>query len=102
MNNISFLLIWGISAYGMSNIIVYGSIFENFREWLKRNIKFFGDLVSCMMCTSTWVGFFMSFVFDGFIYRFMEVSPIWGFFFDGMLTSGLVWIINTFVEHFEK
>ena len=51
------LLIWLLAAYGMSQILVYGSIFDTPREWITKKSKFFGDLLGCMMCTSTWVGF---------------------------------------------
>jgi hypothetical protein len=57
------LILWTFMGYGMSTILVYGSIFEKQREWIKRNSKFFGDLIGCIMCTSTWVGFFMSLSF---------------------------------------
>ncbi len=64
------IFIWVLMAYGMSNILVYGSIFG----WLRNGLRswgdnpynplngvggFFADLLSCMMCTSTWVGFFL-------------------------------------------
>ena len=106
------LLAWLIAAYGMSQIIVYGSIFENFRNnihsWGNNPLrpfnslgKFISGLISCMMCTSTWVGFFMSFVYSPFI-NFMGVHPVFGVFFDGMLASGGVWAINAIVEWFEN
>jgi hypothetical protein len=70
------LLAWFVMAYGFSNIMVYGSIFRGFRERLKKwgnnqyapfqgVGKFFSDLISCMMCTSTWIGFFLGlFIFS--------------------------------------
>ena len=64
------MLIWLLAAYGMSNILVYGSIFQGMRDsinnWGNSMLpfngvgKFIGDLLSCMMCTSVWVGFFLS------------------------------------------
>jgi len=106
------LLIWLIAAYGMSQILVYGSIFEGFRQslhkWGENPLtyfnglgKFFSGLISCMMCTSTWVGFLMSFVWSPWV-NFMNVHPILGVFFDGMLASGGVWAINAIIEWFEK
>ena len=95
------IFIWILSAYGMSQIIVFGSIFENFRQWIIRNSKFFGDLVQCMMCTSTWVGFFFSFAFFSPTTT-MIVIPYTNIFFDGMLASGSVWALNAIVEWFEK
>tara|TARA_R110000796_G_scaffold59718_5_gene137920 strand:- start:7863 stop:8204 length:342 start_codon:yes stop_codon:yes gene_type:complete len=106
------LIIWLMAAYGMSQILVYGSIFDGFREsihhWGKneRNpFKFLGSflssLISCMMCTSTWVGFLMSFIWSPFI-NILETNMVVGIFFDGMLASGGVWFINTVVEWFES
>ena len=86
----------------MSTILVYGSIFEKQREWIKRNSKFFGDLISCMMCTSTWVGFFMSIMLGSITSKILEVNWLFGVFFDGMFTCGIVWAINGIVEFFEE
>ena len=94
-------LIWILAAYGMSQIIVFGSIFEGFRQWLIRNSTFFGDLVQCMMCTPTWVGFFFSVVFFSPT-ESMVMIPYTNIFFDGMLASGSVWAINAMVEWFEE
>jgi len=46
------LLVWAFIAYGMTSILVWGSIFENQRLWIKSKSKFFGDLISCTLCTS--------------------------------------------------
>jgi len=94
-------LIWILSAYGMSQIVVFGSIFQNLRDWLIRNSTFFGDLVQCMMCTSTWVGFFFSLVFFSPTDT-MTTIPYVNIFFDGMLASGSVWGFNAIIEWFEK
>ena len=53
------------------------------------------------MCTSTWVGFLMSFIWSPWVNLF-DVNPIFGVFFDGMLASGGVWAINSIIEWFEK
>jgi len=94
-------LIWILAAYGMSQILVFGSIFDTTREWITKKSTFFGDLLSCMMCTSTWVGFFMSLFFSPTTW-FWGVHPSFGLFFDGMLASGSVWAINAIVEWFEE
>ncbi len=98
---ITTLLFWSFMSYGMSTIIVYGSIFETTREWLKTNCKFLGDLTSCIMCTSTWVGFFLSLCLGGLTTKFFDLHWFPSIFFDGMFTTGIVWTINTVVEHFE-
>jgi len=94
-------LIWILAAYGMSQILVYGSIFQNLRDRLIRNSKFFGELIQCMMCTSTWVGFFFSLAFYSPT-ETMTMIPYTHVFFDGMLASGSVWGINSIIEWFEK
>lgn len=96
------LLLWAFMGYGMSTILVYGSIFETPRNWLKKNSKFFGELIGCMMCTSTWVGFFMSICLGGLTANIFDVIWPVGVFFDGMFTCGAVWAINGIVEFFEE
>ena len=106
------LVIWLVAAYGMSQILVYGSIFNGLRNAIHKwggnplapfNFlgSFLSGLISCMMCTSTWVGFTMSFIWSPWV-TVMGVHPILGVFFDGMLASGGVWAINAMVEWFEE
>jgi hypothetical protein len=107
------ILIWLLSAYGMSNILVYGSIFQGLRNWFRRVgdsgipvlsqlFGFISDLVSCMMCTSAWSGFFMSFVAYSPWHEMLGVNQYASIFFDGLLASGAVWGINAIVEWFEE
>ena len=95
------LIIWILAAYGMTQILVYGSIFDKPRDWIKTNSTFFGDLISCVMCTSTWVGFFFSLTFFSPTIDFVSI-PYSNIFFDGLLASGSVWALNAFIEWFEK
>jgi hypothetical protein len=106
------MLIWLLVAYGMSNILVYGSIFQGIRDsindWgnsmlpFNRMGKFIGDLLSCMMCTSVWVGFFLSISYYSPSISFIKTPQWCGWFFDGILSSGAVWAINAIVEWFEE
>ena len=96
------LLFWIIAAYGMTSILVWGSIFESTREWIKRHSKFFGDLISCTLCTSTWVGFFMSLVLGGLTNHYYNIPWFICLFFDGMFTAGSVWALNTIIETYEN
>ncbi len=96
------LFLWVFTAYGMTSILVWGSIFESTREYIKKHSKFFGDLVSCTLCTSTWVGFFMSIVLGGMVSNILNVHWLLGIFFDGMFTAGSVWAINAIIEFFEE
>lgn len=96
------LIFWILSAYGMTNILVWGSIFENQREWIKKRSKFFGDLISCTLCTSTWVGFFMSLTLGSLSVNYFETIWILHLFFDGMVSAGGVWALNAIIEFFEE
>ena len=107
------ILIWLLIAYGQSNIMVYGSIFNGFRNAINKwgqNIyapfnglgKFISDLIGCMMCTSTWVGFFLSMAFYSPSHELFNTSTLVSWFFDGMLASGFVWGINAIIEWFEE
>lgn len=95
------LFYWSFMAYGMTTIIVYGSIFDGLRAWIMRNSKFFGELVNCPLCTSTWVGFFLSIVLGGITREFYDIG-YFGIFFDGVFTAGVVWAINSIIEFFEE
>ena len=106
------IIIWSIAAYGMSTIIVYGSIFDGMRYYIKAIgedgllpgssiCKFISKLITCMLCTSTWVGFFFSLCFGGLVTQF-GIHWILGIFLDGMFTAGIVWALNGFIEFFEE
>ena len=95
------LIIWLLAAYGTSQILVFGSIFNKQRTWITRKSTFLGDLLSCMMCTATWIGFLFS-VFFFSPTQTLTWIPYTNIFFDGMLASGGVWAINTIIEWFEN
>ena len=96
------LLFWILAAYGMTSILVWGSIFESTRTFIKKYSKFFGDLISCTLCTATWVGFFMSLVLGGLSNHFIQAPWFVYLFFDGMFTAGSVWVLNAIIEFFEE
>ena len=96
------LVFWALAAYGMTSILVWGKIFDNQRDWIKKHSKFFGDLISCTLCTSTWVGFFMSLVLGSLTEQFFDTFWLFDFFWDGMYTAGSVWALNSIIECFEE
>ena len=107
------LVIWAMVAYGMTNILVYGSIFNGFRQsihnWGNNEFapfnflgKFLSGLISCVLCTSTWVGFFLSLVYFSPNVDLIGLNKILSVFFDGMLSAGFVWAINSIIEWFEE
>lgn len=103
------LLIFILTCYGVSNIVVHGSIFNGFREfWKELSPNFFGTLFSCMICFPTWVGFILSFVFQ--IMGYDNLSPLasqgvdnmfLSVFLDGCLASGSVFVLHIIEEWFE-
>ncbi len=104
------LLLVILVTYGISNIVIWGSIFEGFRSfWDRVSPKFFGKLFSCMICLPTWVGFLISggahitglLQFSPFASAGLDIIPI-AIFLDGCLLSGTTWIINTLQEYYEK
>ena len=99
------LFLWIFIAYGLTSILVWGSIFESTRAFIARKSKFFGTLISCTLCTSTWVGFFMSIVLGSpsqTVFTAHDLPWVVCIFFDGMFTAGAVWAINAVVEFFEE
>jgi hypothetical protein len=96
------LFLWIMIGYGMTSIIVWGSIFESTRDFIKKRSKFFGDLISCTLCTATWVGFFLSILLGGLTNYFYEIPWYICLFTDGMFTAGSVWMVNTIIEFFEE
>lgn len=110
-------ILWAIVSYGMTTILVYGKIFNGLRDYIKylseirftfrlmniipKIFNFINVLINCVLCTSTWVGFFLSIVlFSPTEYYFNK--NIFNIFFDGMLSAGIVWAINSFIEFFEE
>jgi hypothetical protein len=96
-------------AYGITNIIVYGSIFESFRKFLhKISPNFLGKLVECPMCTSWWVGFALSalFIYFGTFTPFTTLFNIeyaaLAIFLDGCFTSGSVWLLFVLEDYITK
>ncbi len=108
------LVIFMLVAYGMTTILVYGSIFNGLRNGIHKLgsdegfvlirpiFKFISELIQCMLCTSTWVGFFLSLVFFSPIHNFIGLNEYVSVFFDGMLSAGSVWAINAIIEWFEE
>ena len=111
-NMITQLLLWMIMAYGMTNIIVYGSIFNGPRNSINKASNtphfpfrgffiFVSDMIKCMMCASTWIGFFFGIFLYSPVHEILGVTPFASWFFDGMLASGSVWAINSIIEWYE-
>lgn len=108
------LIIYTLTAYSISNIIVHGSIFEWWRSFCdKWSPKILGKLFRCMMCLPAWIGFILAHV----IIEVPQLSEAMGMgdltqinglmvyitiFMTGMYTSGSTWLIHTVQEYFER
>lgn len=95
------VLVWGLLNYGLMNIIVFSSLFSSVRN-LFTKFPFLYELLTCPMCFATWCGFFTGFFIWSPLHQLYGLPVEISWFFDGILSSGLVWIINTIVEFFEE
>jgi hypothetical protein len=103
-----------LAAYGMTTILVYGSIFNGVRNFIHKQsseegfkllrpiFSFLSELIVCPLCTSTWVGFFLSLTMFSPVHNIIGLNEYFSVFFDGMLSAGSVWAINEIVEWFEE
>lgn len=114
---IEMFIIYILCAYGISNMFVYSSgpfnMFNNLRNTMdKYGPSNFGELFHCMICFPTWVGIVLS-AFDIFLLPNHLFTPfnllihddsLWYYIIplDMFITSGTVWLINTFQETFES
>jgi len=104
------LLLIILVGYSISNMIVYGSIFEGLRDKADDlSPTFFGKLLTCMMCTPFWVGFFLS--LGAQLSGYVQFSPFYhhgleciylSIFLDACLVSGTTWLIHSFQEYLES
>jgi hypothetical protein len=105
-------LIFILICYGACNNLIYGSLFEG---WRNRLAKFgtggysIHKLFTCFMCLGTWMGFAVSAIMSYFGYP--HLTPIGSIgvenvylivFLNGLLATGGVWLIHTVQEAFER
>lgn len=105
-------IIWAFLSYGLTNIMVYGSIFANTRNnielWGKSGLqfssigRFINGIITCVMCNSVWTGFFIGLMVWSPTNEIFHLSKYVSWFYDGILSSGIVWTINSIVEWFEE
>ena len=83
------LIIFILAAYGLTQIFVYGSIFEPIRPTTGK----LGELFQCSMCVGFWVGtllYGVSFCTELFTFELNVVNP----FILGCISSGTSYILN--------
>jgi hypothetical protein len=107
------LVLWMLIGYGISNIVVYGKIFNQPRQFIfklsESKIKivnkpttFIKEMISCMMCFGFHCGWFLSLILYSPVSNLLNASPYISWFFDACLASGTTWIINSIVEWYEE
>tara|TARA_R110000824_G_scaffold359742_2_gene547334 strand:+ start:1307 stop:1612 length:306 start_codon:yes stop_codon:yes gene_type:complete len=83
------LLIFILVAHGLTQILVYGSIFDPIRPVAGK----LGEFFQCSMCVGFWVGAFLygiSFYTELFTFELNVVNP----FLLGWLSSGTSYILS--------
>lgn len=110
------LFLFILIAYGISNILVFGSIFKGWRTfWTTISPNFFGTLFNCMICLPTYIGFFGSWLVwsptlaygvvtesVNFLGLFSFSPKVISVFLDGCLASGAVWLVHSIQEALER
>jgi hypothetical protein len=103
MNPVIFILI----CYGACNNIIFGSIFEGFRNYLAK----FGTggyslhkLFTCFMCLGTWMGFAITtiLILSNVPTPLTVDNKVLSVFLHGLFASGGVWLTHTIQEAFER
>ena len=110
------ILVYALFAYGICNMIIFASgpfgIFEKWRNFAHKISNGFGELFTCPMCLSTWVGLLFSalniiFVKDVAFTPFNIIFGVGNYIpfvliMDMGFTSGVVWLIYQFDEMMER
>jgi hypothetical protein len=77
----------------MTQILVYGTIFENQRDWVMQKSNWLGTLIHCPMCTGFWVGVFL-FGINGFTELFNFEYNIANLLILGCISSATSYALN--------
>ena len=84
-------LLWFVlAAYGLTQILVYGKIFN----FLRRQRGFIGELFTCPMCTGFWVGVLL-FCLNGLTELFSFDYNLANLMICGCLSSGTSYVLCT-------
>ena len=116
MSNFLIIVLYSFAAYGLSNMMVFGSgpfkIFEGIRNLSSRISPHLGQMFNCMMCLPANIGWACSLV-DWFFIPQIALTPfnillngtgLWwlALLCDCAFTSGIVWFIHHIELFFEN
>ena len=86
------LIYFVLCAYGLTQILVYGSLFDAIRP-SKESFGSLGELFHCSMCMGFWVGVFLWSI-NGFTELFNFEYKIINSLLLGSLSSGTSYVLN--------
>lgn len=103
-------LIFILICYGACNNLIYGSLFQGYRDFLEKfgtgGYSFY-KLFTCFMCLGTWMGFAVSGIL--YYFGFSSLTPMGSItlpwlmiFMNGLVSTGGVWLIHTLQEALES
>ena len=105
-------LIFILICYGACNNMIYGSVFEGFRNRLAKlgtGGYSIHKLFTCFMCLGTWMGFAVTLIMNYFGYLHLTPMGSLGItnlglavFLNGLLASAGVWLFNTVQDALEQ
>ena len=85
------VLIFILACWGLTHILVVGTIFDSPRDWITIKSGFLGKMLACHQCCSFWVGMAMYFVMNGLPDLFLGGFD---FFFWGIISSGAICLLK--------
>jgi len=50
------LILYTFASYGLCHILMYGTILNHPRKWIRRRYRFFDELFKCSLCVGFWTG----------------------------------------------
>ena len=90
-------MLWFIlTAYGLTQILVYSKIFERIRP-SRDQYGLIGYMANCAMCMGFWVGMFLFFI-NGWTELFTFKYSIGNMFICGWLSSGTSYMLSALIK----
>ena len=87
------LVYFVLAAYGLTQVLVYGSIFDKLRPTTGK----LGELFHCPMCMGFWVGVFL-FGINAYTELFTFEYTVANLFILGWLSSGTSYVLSMLIN----
>lgn len=75
------------TVFGISSMLLYGSIFEHFRQLWFKYAGFLADLGRCQLCISMWLAL-------GLQWQIMEYVDPFMYFYLSASVAGISWLLG--------